>query len=210
MYSDSFDKVMRSYMAAVNAAPIRYAGTTFPVKPLVISPDIFRGYKCYPHCGGCCPRFSLTYLPDETRPYPMPPRTVTVNGRTVELFEDAQKDHTSHFCRNLTPEGMCSVHGRQPFSCDFELLRVTHFDDHAVLSTRLYGRGWNMLRIFDNERGALCTLTPPSHETRRDVARRLNRLQHWADHCGIRTRLAPVLRYVATGPHTECLNVPAA
>jgi hypothetical protein len=65
---DSVDKIMTAYVAAVCAEPFTYKRKHYPVKKLVVSPLILRGFTCPPMCGGCCPTFSLDYLPDERTP----------------------------------------------------------------------------------------------------------------------------------------------
>lgn len=207
MYVDSLDKIVSSYFATVTREPFDYRGRHFEPKTLRVSPGIFRGYTCPSGCGGCCMRFSLVYLPSETRPESpfIKPREVEFNARSVMVFEDRQDDHRSHSCRHLdSGSGRCGIHGVHPFTCDFELIRTTMQSERNLLDTRLYGRGWAFLRV-DGERGALCTTTPPTTDSRDDTLRKLLRLQQWTDHFGLRTWLPEISRWVSSGPHEQPL-----
>lgn len=215
VYTDTLDKIVLTYMAAVTRVPFEYKGQQVEPKRLVVSPMLFRDYTCPPMCGGCCVRFSLVYLPSEPRPESELPdwmegqfrkRWVRLNGQRRLLWEDPQTDHNDHFCRHLDrSDGRCGIHGRHPFSCDFELLRVLAFDDHHVLLTKLYGRGWAFERI-DTERGAQCEIVPMSSEGHADIVRKLGRLGEWADYLGFAdTHIARVKQWAETGPHAEPL-----
>ena len=206
---DSVDKIVTAYFASVTAETFTYKGKTYDPRPLRVSPGIFRGFTCPAMCGGCCPRFSLDYLPSEPKPsIPLVERTIEFNGRAVKLLSDKQDDHAERFCRNLSRvDGRCGIHGRQPFSCDFELIRFITFKDPAranYVTQKKFGRGWAMMRI-DGERGALCGITEPTAETVADNVRKLRRLDEWTTHFGLRTKLAPIIDWVASGPHTSDL-----
>jgi len=207
-YVDSLEKIVRTYMAGVAAEPFDFEGERFePKREVQVSPLLLRGYTCPPGCGACCPRFSLVYLPAEERPYDMPERRVTVNGRSVQLYSDAQDDHGSPFCRNLDMrDGRCGIHGQHPFHCDFELIRFLHSADKVVIVSKLFGRAWNMLRI-DGERGAECEMLPHDVEWQADVVRRLRRLHQWTEHFGIRTHLPAIIGWAETGPHPDALRL---
>lgn len=202
MQLDSVDKIVDRYLALVTKTPLRYKGKTYEPQTLVVSPSIFRGYTCPSGCGGCCGKFSLDYLPTDPRPADerIKPRQVPINDTTVTIFTDPQGDNPGRFCRHLIPEnGRCGIHGEHPFSCDFELIRaavsqVPHKPNR--LNTRLYGRGWAMLRAVDNERGALCTMTEISEESVADTVRRMVRLQEWADHFAIDSWVPEILTWM--------------
>ncbi len=205
---DSLGKIVTTYFAAVCAAPFVYGGVTYKVKPLHVSPLIFRHYTCPAGCGACCPRFSLTYLPDEPHPYRLASRVVEFNGRRVELAEDSQADRVGEYhCRNLQKhDGRCGVHGRQPMTCDIELVRVLAYPGRHVLMQRLYGRAWNMLRV-DGQRGTLCEMTAQSESQKADLVRRLDRLRSWCVHFGLPHKLDRVIQWCVTGPHPLPLMV---
>jgi len=214
VYSDSFDKIVRSYFAAVTSEKFVYGGAEFVPKDLRVSPGIFRGFTCPEGCGGCCPRFSLVYLPSEWNELGVvndhiEHRTVEFSGRTWSLFEDAQTDHDDWHCRNLNKEnGRCGIYDARPFSCDFELLRVVMHTRRALLNQQLFGRGWALKRI-DGERGALCEMTPPTEYWRDEAARKLRRLHNWTTYFGLETRIPLIVKWVESGPHEEPLFLPA-
>lgn len=209
---DSLDKVITSYFAAVNAAPFTYKGRTYPVRPLVVSPLLLRGFTCPPQCGGCCPTFSLDYLPEEQHPYRLRARLVEFDGRHVVIMSDQQATRTEHHCRNLNmSNGRCGIHGKQPFSCDFELIRFLHPQAETAptrMLTRLFGRGHAMLRV-DDHRGALCEITPATPESRDDTIRKLLRLAQWCDHFGVAHRVGYIVEWARTSPQ-QPLILPGA
>lgn len=220
-YVNSLDKVIKTYFASVTAEPFEYHGESFKPKPLIVYDTILRGFTCPAGCGGCCPRFSLEYLPFEVHPYVLEEYEVDFNGKKVMMFHDAQGDHQNHHCRNLQMDtGRCGIHGKQPFHCDFELLRFKDFEAYAILGTFPFGRAWNLKRI-DGERGALCkvlpgysmeTVTPGMKATRADVVRRLGRLKKWTDHFKLITCLPDVIDYLEHGivTHYAAFNLPPA
>jgi len=210
---DTLDKVVGTYFAVMAAQPFTYKGKTYTPKAVRVSPKIFRGFTCPARCAGCCPRFSLDYLPTEDKPpLDLVERYVEVNGKSFLIWSDLQSDHESYHCRNVIREegelfGRCGIHGLQPFSCDFELMRFLEFaadDKPNHLTQKLFGRGWAMLRI-DGERGALCEMTDADAETTADAARRLRRLRTWMEYFEVPHRLEPAIEYVETGPHQHPL-----
>jgi len=197
--SDSVEKIITRYFACLARERFEYAGKEFIPKPLNVSPLLLRGYTCPGGCGGCCPVFTLDYLPSEPRPSGCKPRRIAFNGRSVEIHTISQKDNETRHCRNLDHlTGRCGIYEVRPFSCDFELIRTLEFTNAArpnVLTQKLFGRGWNMLRI-DGERGALCEMTPVTEATKADVVRKLLRLEDWADHFGVRTWVHPIIEMI--------------
>lgn len=196
MKNDSIDKVVESYFATVTAVPFTYKGKRFDVPELTVSPLILRGFTCPAVCGGCCRNWSLDYLPDEPQPPTTVPREVEFDGRTVVIRSIAADGDPADFCRQLDMEtGRCGIHGVHPFTCDFELIRSMRRGSQARLNQQLFTRGWAMRRV-DGERGARCTMTPPTPETVADVRRKLRRLKGWADHFGLRTRVPTILAWI--------------
>lgn len=210
---DSIDKIVE-YFACVTAAPFSYKDKTYLPRILRVSPDIARGYTCPSMCGGCCSRFSLDYLPSERQRLPeeqqkeLSQRVIIFNNQPVCIFSDTQPENNSTHCKHLTKNGRCAIHLRHPFSCDFELTRFMlsrSVDTHANLTTKLYGRGWNMLRV-DGERGAKCSMLPPTYGTLREVIRKLDRLQEWATHFGLKeTYISQIHDWVI---ETKCCDGP--
>jgi len=186
---DSLDKIITSYFATLTDQEFEWNGKVYGPRVLHVSPGIVRGFTCPAGCGGCCPRFSLDYIAKDGIPkgHPLKLRKVDFDGRKINVWSDMQLDHDSTKCRNLNwDDGRCGIHGFQPFSCDFELLRSLTFAEgnKSVMTQKLFGRGWAMMRV-DGERGALCEMTPADPETVADVDRRLKRLTTWMTHFGL-------------------------
>jgi len=198
-YTDSFDKVI-GYFNCVTKETFEYKGTHYKPKTLRVSPDVVRGFTCPSHCGGCCPKFSLDYVPaDRPKHHATTPRTVIFNGKAHLIFSDLQQDNNNHHCRNLNmSDGRCGIHKERPMSCDFELLRfMTTQDSDAPnkLNQQLFTRGWNLLRI-DGDRGALCEMLPPDEDTIDDTIRRLRRLQDWSNHFNLDTKIDDIIEWI--------------
>jgi len=195
---DSFDKIVDSYFSVVTKQAFTYKGKMYMPKPLMVSPLLFRGFECPEKCGACCLKFSLDYLPTSILPYEMPPRKIIFNGRRVLLYSDLQKENTGHQCKHLKKDGRCGIHKKHPFSCDFELIRTLSFASTThpnLITQKLYGRGWNMLRI-DGERGALCTMTAPDLESISEVIRKLKMLENWCNHFKLQNKCSDIIKWV--------------
>lgn len=151
--SDSTDKIIGYIKATQN-------------DELILSPLFFRDYTCPSGCGGCCPKFSLDYFEGERwelfkKTYP----------QHLHLFEERkvgkatvysymQKDNPDSKCKFLRKEdGRCNIHKANPFSCEFELNKFLVRENKTYLINKLFGRGWNMMRV-DGLRGALCEMKP--------------------------------------------------
>lgn len=201
------DKIISVYFAGVNASPFTYKNQTFLPKPLFVSPLIFRGFTCPSGCGGCCPRFSLDYLPFEKKPYLLNCRIIQINGKEFEIYSDVQKNEKGHFCRNLEKQtGRCMIYQNRPFSCDFELIRFVHFPQKVILTQKLFSRGWAMKRVDDN-RGAACDMVLPDDYSKLEVLRKLYRLEEWCDYFQISHRLRPIINWVKKGPYKKLLEI---
>lgn len=206
--TDSVDKIVGTYFRSVTKESFFYKGKMYEPSTLTISPLLLRGFTCPALCGGCCPRFSLDFLPSERRPvYITSERSISFNGKEIKLFSDVQSDHKDHFCRNLDKSsGRCQIYTERPFSCDFELIRFFVSENKSRLSQQLFGRGWSFLRV-DQERGALCTMLSPTDETIREAIRKLNRLEQWASHFGITTKVPEIINWIFSGDTTKHLKI---
>lgn len=190
------DKIVTTYFAAVCSEAFTYKDTKYEPKPLHVSSNLLRGYTCPPGCGGCCPTFSLDYLPTEKHPYDLLTRSVQISGTTIPLYSDEQLSNQDSRCHNLDKAtGRCGIHGAHPFSCDFELIRVIHRKEFATLTTMLFTRGWAM-KLTKGGRGSLCDILPCNTETAMDVKRKLERLQEWALYFGVETKLLRVFEWI--------------
>jgi hypothetical protein len=196
---DSVDKIVTRYFSVVTSEKFTYKGVTYLPKLLRVSPLLFRDYTCPKGCGACCPRFSLDYLPEETHPYKLEPRQISFNGKSIQIFSDVQTDHKNYHCRNLSQkDGRCGIHGKQPFSCDFELIRALSFADEKdpnTLTQKLFGRGWAMKRI-DGVRGTLCEMTPVTDKSIQEVLRKMERLKQWSDHFQLETKCSQIISWI--------------
>jgi len=206
-FRDSIDKVVMVYLASLTKKSFEYKGSTYSPRAIRVSPLIFRDFTCPEACGGCCPRFSLDYLPSEIVPYSLSARTVMVDGRPVEILTDFQVDSNTHYCGNLDQvTGRCRIHGAHPFTCDFELLRFVDRQETVHFNQKLFGRGWAMKRV-DGGRGARCSMLPPSSNTIPEILRKLHRFRNWADHFGIDTWVPEIIVWVSSGPHASALEL---
>lgn len=202
--TDSMDKVVRTYFAAMASQPFTYKKQIITPKPLHVGENFFHDYTCKLGCAGCCPRFTLDYLDHEPKPdiAGIGRRIVEVNGVAVGVNTYAQGPKADRrFCDHVDlPTGACGIHGRQPFSCDFETLRFVSFADKVWLGTRPYGRGWNMLRV-DGARGALCEFPKTaSAGALAEAQRKLTRLAGWLEAFAIPHRVGDVLAWSNTSP----------
>jgi hypothetical protein len=175
--------------------PFTYKGKTYDPKPLQVSPLLLRGYTCPPGCGGCCFKFTLDYLPTENSKglFNMEKRVVDFDGRKVIVWTDSQADNETSRCRHLLTNGRCGIHGRHPFTCDFELIRTLAFESQTrphILTAKLFGRGWSYPRT-DGGKGAKCEMLGVTDDSIKEVERKLKRLKNWTDHFGIKKTWIP-------------------
>lgn len=204
---DTLDKVVGVYLAGVCNEPFEYDGRRYEPKRLIVSPFLLRGHTCPPVCGACCGNFSLDYLPGETAAKESSIRRISISGRTVEVFSDRQRDAPDRWCRNLERNnGRCHIYEHRPMACDFELIRFLVYADHVVLIQKLYGRGWAMQRL-DSAVGARCEMLPKDLEKVSVVIRKLRRLEDWANHFGISTRIERIVRWIETDDCERALRL---
>lgn len=207
---DSVDKIVRIYLANVCRTAFEYKGQRFIPRPLRVSPLIFRGYTCPAMCGGCCPKFSLDYLPNEKGSVALKQRLIEINGHSLLIYSDRQLENHDHFCRHLNRKtGRCGIYETRPFSCDFELIRfIVPRIGPIHLTQKLFGRGWAMRRV-DGGRGAKCQMLAADDYWRHELIRKLDRLVQWADYFAISTCLYEIISWVRAGPHDCPLIIPA-
>lgn len=204
-YNDTFSKLVH-YFSCVTSDPFEYNGQIIEPKYLHVSPGIIRGYKCPSHCGGCCQKFTLDYLPKEDKPQLVEERYIEFNGKSFLIFTDKQEDNKTNRCRYLIKEdGRCGNYMTRPFSCDFELIRFIGRRDINHVTTRLFGRGWNMVRV-DGQKGAKCEITPADQESRLDTIRKLRRLQDWEKYFGLNTKTERIIEWAKEVPFNT--NIP--
>lgn len=200
---DSINKIVSVYFACMTNKPIEFDGAIIEPKMLRVSPLLLRDYTCPAACGGCCPKFTLDYIPGEDMPENVIQRFVEVNGEEVVVYSDMQDDNTAPDlkCKNLNRvDGRCGIYEHRPFSCDFELIRFMQSQSpnnpRNQLVQRKFGRGWMMRRV-DGGQGAKCEMTPTTPESIIEVKRKLNRLKMWLDHFKILdNKLPSVLQWI--------------
>lgn len=210
MFKDSLDKVVFSYFAAVSKQDFEYKNKVVRAKPLKVSSTLDRSFLCVEGCAGCCPVFSLDYLPSDLLPTnnDITRRKVFFDQHTKILFSDPQLDNVAHHCKYVDKIGRCSIHGNHPFTCDFELIRTSIFVDQQrpnIIGQRIYGRAWNMLRC-DGFRGALCKIDD-SVDGKPEVFRKLLRLKRWSDYFGIDTWIPEICDIIERQRFNVVLNV---
>lgn len=206
MILDTIDRIATVHMAAITSQPFVYKNEEFKPQPLRVSPLIFRGFLCPASCGACCKPVSLDWLPSEELPYVVESREIEFNGHKLTIFSDLSSE--SPFCHNLQREdARCAIHGKHPYSCDFEMIRVglsRGSKRQNALSNRLFGRGWALTRV-DGSKGAACSMTPVSKEEVPNLLRKLRRMQDWANFFKLTTVLPDIIAWVETGPHEDAL-----
>lgn len=203
MFNDSVGKIIEIYFACVTDEPFEYNRKTFHPQPLRISETLRCDFNCLASCGGCCPRFSLDYLPTEEHPSGALLRTVDFNGKTLQIYSDVQPGNESHFCQYLNGDARCKIHQLRPFSCDFELIRFRRtFDSKGMnyVGCFPFGRGWSFLKI-DGNRGARCTHFPKNRGNRaiQNNIRKFERLKQWTDWFEIQTKIPLIIEWLRYG-----------
>jgi len=212
---DGLTRMFMQNLASVSLEPISYNGETVQPKPLVVRKRIFCDFSCPSHCGACCVRANLEYLPFEWYPKEAIPITVIVNGKEFLTYQDRQEDNNTHWCRHLNmSDGRCGVYPDKnfpgkpeyPFSCDFNLMQVhnMHTKDGRegwALTTALFGRPWHMLKIT-GDKGAACEMLEVTQSSIIGTRRRLSRLYKWADYFQLNTRLPEILEWASQDPNS--------
>lgn len=204
---DTLDKIIPIYFASVTNETFYYKNKKYEPQPLIVSPLLLRNFTCPPKCGGCCPKFTLDYIPSENKPDTVVERVIDFNNKQIIIYTDDQKENLSAKCKNLNFEnGRCNIHKINPFSCDFELIRFLVSNDGSRKSNymmqRLFGRGWNMMRI-DGSRGALCEMTNFVPSDVDEVVRKLNRLNSWLSYFEINNhKVDAIIRWAEENRHS--------
>lgn len=204
MYSDSLDKIFISYFHAVSKYGFEYKNIPFKAKPLCINTQILRRYTCPEMCGACCLVFSLDYLPEEDKPKHVVTRDVVFNNSTFNIFSDLQKSNKGVKCQYLNNKGRCKIHGKHPFSCDFELIKAMNFTTERPnnLTTKLFTRGWNMTR-FDGKKRAICNVLTITDASIADTYRKIERLEMWCQYFKIESWCPSILKWIESGNFTN-------
>ena len=176
---DSLRKVLE-YLEGVGKHDFTFQGASFKVPDKIyISGTTFRDYTCPAGCGGCCKGFDKIFFPWEyevfSEKYPDKTHLFEVSRITQDKYymvyhddgiPSIAKEDTPNRCSFLIQEtddpkmlGRCKIHMKSPFTCRFELSKITRIKDTVYIGKKLFGRGWNM-RPLDNEfpRKARCEM----------------------------------------------------
>lgn len=194
--NDSIDKIVK-YFSACTTVPFTYKKRQILPKELIVSPLLFRGFKCPENCGACCPVFSLDYLPEEPRPEIAIPREIHLNETKKRIWSVLQTENQNHHCLFVDMKNArCLNHPKRPFSCDFELVRFLQYKNHFRLTQQPFGRAWALTKV-DGSEGAACIIdSSPSKEASEDALRKLNRLRDWMIYFGLPVdRIDAIFKY---------------
>lgn len=195
MYNDSVNKIFETYIGQIVKKETEILGVVYQPRNIYVGLNVFRDVGCPSDCGGCCSRFSLDYIEPEAKPAGIELEERIVEGKSVFSYNHTP-DKEKHYCDMINLiDGRCKIHGFQPFSCDFELLRFRNFQTEVRISTSLYGRCWNLLRV-DGVRGGLCQISDIDKKHKGEVMRKMLRLKQWIDYFGFETRIDDIIEYV--------------
>ena len=201
---DSFDKIVESYFTVFSRSDFRRDEVWYEARPLLVSPKILRADACVSNCGACCRAYTQDWLPLEDYPSHAVNRMVEIDFKKREIFTVWPKKE-AFWCTHLDClTGLCTIYNQRPLTCEFELLRpsVTQAGQNG-LTTRLYGRGWNMPRV-DGGKGALCKIKPVSLKSTQNTIKRLLRLQKWLDYFELdSSRIDEIKEWINESPIRE-------
>lgn len=200
-YTNSIDKIVGTYFAAVSRAPFTYKGVVYAPRPLRVYPSIVRSHDCPPDCAACCQIFTLDYLPDEEKPANARPEWIEFNGSRYLIHRISPESTAASHCQYVGAHARCEIHGTHPFSCDFEPVRVEIgvVRNYNMMGVEHYGRKQAFTRIT-GESDVLCVFGPPTSESISDVVRKLRRLKDWTDHFQLTDTWIPdILEYIEDG-----------
>ena len=109
------DKFILQVFKAVVKVPYRHNGKTIQPHKLVVSPLIARMTTCPAHCGACCEKFSLDYLPQPSEKHPgnLAPRQIELNGKSYTIWSDLQSDIQKRDCKYLSKkDARCLIYDK--------------------------------------------------------------------------------------------------
>lgn len=223
---DSINKLCYQ-LSSVSKVDFEYLGTLYTTPTRVLLSDaFFREYKCLPHCGGCCPSFTLDYLPEEweqfSQNYPQYQHLGVSNDVEISFPKSQQKKITPTFqippnpqfitgpsykgdrtsviprCQFLQLDsGYCGVHQSNPLSCRIELIKFWRYGTEGRVLKGMIGRSWVVMTV-DSTRGALCQILPEASATqiRENDLPILRTMLEWSRRFGIGTWLPELITYI--------------
>lgn len=223
---DSINKLCYQ-LSSVSKVDFEYEGTlyTTPSKVL-LSEMFFREYKCLPHCGGCCPSFTLDYLPEEwekfVQNYPL--RRHLGRPHEVEIFFPESQSGTVTPTMQIPPDpqfisgpsykgdkistiprcqflqldsGYCGVHEANPLSCKIELIKFWRYGTEGRILKGMIGRSWVVMTV-EGTRGARCQILPEVSATQiqENDLPVLRTMLEWSQRFGIETWLPELISHI--------------
>jgi len=207
-YTDSLDKIILTYFAGITKESFTYRLQEVKPLPVFIKPALFKTLNCFSNCAACCPLFTLDYLPHEDKPDTAVERIIQFQGKEIPIYTDFQKLNDGYHCHFVSDLGLCKIHKKNPFSCDFETVRFMRFksgNGYWSVTNKLFGRAWNMKRI-DGERGAVCKLSGITQSARPEILRKFQRLKSWTDHFQLDTHIDRIIKWIQTTRMTTIFN----
>jgi Fe-S-cluster containining protein len=182
-------------------------------KTLVVKQNLASAYHCH-CCGACCSKFSLDYLPFESRPDTAVECSIEY-GTNYIFYSDTQKDNKSNWCRHLSHDARCKIYEHRPLSCDFEMIRVSNGKLNSTITVDRYMHPHYMVQymlhqharipgdlhnVVERQYRPLCTKRLALNQSHAyESIRKLRRLQSWADYFHIDTWIPEIIEYLATG-----------
>jgi hypothetical protein len=148
----------------------------------------------------------LDWLPFEDHSEATIERNISINGKEYLVYTSpAPKKNLDRWgvgrCSKLDEyTGFCKIHGRHPFSCDFETIRILRYKTHSWLGNRIFGRWWAYTRAPSGEKRSLCEYHPATEESRQESIRKLKRLKMWVDYFELDTHLDAVIGWAQNIP----------
>lgn len=138
-----------------------------------------------------------------------------MNGQSFTIYTFSNTEHQidqhgKHRCAFLNLEnGYCGIYDQRPFLCDYAPVSVRQYANHNVLSNGPFGRAWNRIRVT-GQKGAACTYTLATDDSRKDIIRKLTELKRWADYFCIETHLDEIINWSTNIPldQTKPLIIP--
>lgn len=171
-------------------------------KEVQLSPKFFRSYQCTKKCCACCPKFSLDYFegprwegfkaryPDKLKFF----QKRVLNG--VQIYSDFQEDNKNYFCRFLDlTTGKCTIQDYKPFSCNFEIIKISKLKGGGILIKKKFSRGWNLKRL-NGQKGAQCKILPFNYSEFLEDLNLLRELNVISTQFGIKTKLPSIINFL--------------
>ena len=156
MNLNSFDRIV-SYFHALSNETFDYEDQYYqPYKQLVVSPLVFRSYKCPPNCGACCKPVKLIW--EQPFGFNAKVHKLCIKNNSKKMY---CYDSTNRYCDWLNlKDGRCKIHEFAPLPCKLELFKFAHYESEGIVRARVTtpGRKWALTRV-DGAKGALCEMS---------------------------------------------------